>query len=90
MEHLVALLYEYVPDMAERREPYRSGHLELLQEGHAEGEVRMAGALGDPVSGGLLIFASTEAAESFVEADPYISAGLVTSHRVLPYTVAVP
>ena len=90
MEHLAALLYEYVPDMAERREPHRGAHLELLREGHAAGEVRMAGALGDPVSGGLIIFASTEAAERFVNADPYVSAGLVTSHRVLPWTVAIP
>ena len=90
MERLFVLEYTYVPDIVERREPHRAGHLDLLRAGHEKGDVRMAGAIGDPPNGGLLVFTSAEAAETFVAQDPYIRAGLVTEHRVVPWTVAVP
>ena len=45
-ERLHILFYDYVPDMAERRGPYREGHLALIARWHEEGRVAMAGALG--------------------------------------------
>jgi uncharacterized protein len=49
----------------------------------------MAGALGDPPRGGLFVFDADEAAiEEFLEAGPYLQGGLVTAHRVEPWTVA--
>lgn len=86
---LHALLYDYVPDLLERREPFRPGHLELLEELRRENLCVMAGAIGDPVYGGLLVFATREAAEDFVARDPYGPAGLVTRTRIEPWTVAV-
>jgi uncharacterized protein YciI len=44
----------------------------------------MAGALGNPPTGGAIVFQGVdrEQVESFVAADPYVEAGLVTAWRV--------
>ena len=49
----------------------------------------MAGALGDPPDGALLIFRSQTPvmAEAFARADPYVQHGLVTQWRVRPWQV---
>ncbi len=86
-----ALIYEYVPNMVERRVPYREAHLALLGELRDRGDVYMAGAIGDPVDGGLIIFhgETNQAAHDFVAADPFGAAGLVVSYRIVPWAVAV-
>lgn len=83
------LLYDVVDDMVTKRAPYREEHLRLIREGHARGEIVMAGAVGDPVDGALLIFRadSAQVAERFVAADPYVTHGLVTRWKVKPWTV---
>ena len=45
------LQYEYTPDVLEKRDPYRAGHLELIKEMAAEGHIMSAGAFADPVDG---------------------------------------
>jgi uncharacterized protein YciI len=47
----------------------------------------IAGAYGDPIRGGLLVFSSKEAAEQFHAEDPYAENGLVEDWRVEPWTV---
>ncbi len=82
------LTYTYVPDIVEKRGPFRPGHLALIDEWVADGRVLAAGATGDPPTGGLLVFAGDAAsAEEFVAADPYVSGGLVTEHRIEPWNV---
>ena len=83
------LLYDVVDDMVTKRVPYREEHLKLIRDGHARGEIVMAGAVGDPVDGALLIFRSEapEVAERFVAADPYVRQGLVIRWKVKPWTV---
>jgi uncharacterized protein len=78
------LLYEYVADMAERRGGHRGPHLQRIRSEQEAGRVIMAGALGDPPSGGAIVFRDTapEAIEAFVAEDPYLRAGLITSWRV--------
>jgi hypothetical protein len=81
--HLL-LLYEYVEDMADRRGPYREAHLERIRNEQEAGHVTLAGALGDPPSGGAFVFKGVgrDHVERFVEDDPYGHAGLITSWRV--------
>ena len=81
------LLYEYVEDIAERRGPYRGGHLERIRAEKDEGRVVMAGALGNPPSGGAIVFRGVERdqIEQFVDADPYVQASLVRSWRIEPW-----
>ena len=87
MIELALLTYVYVDDMASRREPHRDGHLELIAEFADAGRLYMAGATGDPPSGGALVFADAATAEEFIAADPYIAAGLVPEHTIEPYKV---
>lgn len=83
------LLYEYVPDMAERRGPYREAHLERIKAERDAGRIVMAGALGNPVSGAAIVFRDTDEAaiEAFVRDDPYMQAGLITAARIAPWNL---
>jgi uncharacterized protein YciI len=83
------LFYDYVKDVAERRAPYREGHLANIHAERDAGRLVMAGALGDPMHGGVLIFKDVEptAIERFVAADPYMEAGLIAAHRIEPWNV---
>jgi uncharacterized protein YciI len=86
-ETLQILHYEYVPDIAERRKPHREAHLDLIGQWHSDDRLVMAGAVGDPPHGGLLVFRDAADAEAFHDHDPYVEAGLVTNWRVEPWTV---
>lgn len=81
------MLYQYVEDMAERRGPYREAHLERIAAEKEAGRVLMAGALGDPPTGGAIVFGGVgrEHIERFVGDDPYVQAGLVPSWRLEPW-----
>lgn len=85
----VALFYDYVADILERRAPHREAHLAWIDEWIASGSMIMAGALGDPPTGALFVFGDVAAEEiaRYTDGDPYIEAGLVTARRVLPWTV---
>ena len=85
-----ALLYEYVPDVVERRKPFREAHLALLRRLHAEGRLLHAGAF-QPVDGALLVFRTDSAAdvEAFVKVDPYVQNGIVTRWRIREWNVVV-
>jgi uncharacterized protein YciI len=87
MVELALLTYTYVEDMASRRDPHRDGHLALIGEYTDAGRLFMAGATGDPPSGGALVFADAAAAEDFVGADPYVAAGLVSAHTIEAFKV---
>jgi uncharacterized protein len=85
-----ALIYDVVPDMVHRRDPYRPEHLRLARASQERGELVMAGALGDP-PGALLVFraADQSVAEAFATNDPYVTGGLVTKWTVRPWVVVV-
>ncbi len=81
------LLYAYVEDMAERRAPHREAHLAKIKAEQDAGHVTLAGALGDPPHAGAIVFKDVDRAhiEAFVNGDPYVQAGLVTTHRIEPW-----
>jgi uncharacterized protein YciI len=89
VERLYALFYDYVPNLVERRAPYREAHLALVQQWKDEGRFVMGGAVGDPPHGALIVFRVGDAAEveQFVAADPYVQNGIVTGRRVEPWAV---
>jgi uncharacterized protein len=86
-ELLQMLQYQYVDDMADKRGPHRPGHVDLINRYHGDGRLVVAGALGDPVHGGLLAFRTRDDAEAFVNEDPYNAAGLVVEWKVDPWNV---
>jgi uncharacterized protein len=77
------LIYSYVPDMATRREEYRSAHLQRIIAQRDVGHIFLAGGF-DPPTGGAIVFRGVERehVEAFVAADPYYLNGLVTDFRI--------
>lgn len=78
------LLYTYVEDMLDRRGPYRDAHLDRIRAEREAGHVVMAGALGNPPTGGAIVWrgVSPQDIERFVAGDPYVEAGLVSAQRI--------
>ena len=85
------LLYTYGENILQRRAPHRDAHLALIRREHEEGALMLAGAYGDPPIGGAFVFAGVGAdrVRAFVDADPYIAAGLVEDWRIEPYHAVV-
>jgi uncharacterized protein YciI len=85
------LLYDYVEDVLERRQPFRAEHLALASDYHERGVLLMAGAWTDPVDGAAFVFTSADTGpiDEFVERDPYVQNGLVTAWRVREWTVVI-
>jgi uncharacterized protein YciI len=85
------LIYDVVPDYAERRVPFRAEHLALGLAAVARGELILGGALADPIDRAVLLFKgeSPAAAEAFAAADPYVQNGLVTRWRVRTWTTVI-
>lgn len=86
-----ALRYEVVDGFVEKRVPFREEHLGQVREAHERGDLFMAGAVGDPPAGALLIFRgdSVAAAEGFARRDPYVLQGLVVRWQAAPWNVVV-
>ncbi len=87
------LTYEYIPDVLEKRGPFREGHIGLAKEMIEEGSCVSGGPTLPPgegvPNGALFVFNSKGAAEKFVEGDPYVSGGIVTGHNIVEWSVVV-
>ena len=85
------LLYDYVPDIVERRGPYRASHLAHARAAVDRGDLVLGGALANPTDGAVLLFRGDSAApvEAFAQVDPYVVNGLVTRWRVRQWTTVV-
>lgn len=87
------LRYDYIPDVLEKRGPYREGHLGLAKQLIAEGRCLSGGPTGDVgmevPTGALFVFTDEEAAQLFVKEDPYVSGGIVTGHSIEEWNVVV-
>ena len=85
------LFYKTVEGYVEKRAPYRAEHLALAKKAFDEGSIVMAGALAEPADGALLVFKGDgpQAAEAFVQNDPYVKNGLIKEWYVRPWTVVV-
>ena len=84
------LFYSYVPDILERRDPFRAAHIQGAKDAVARGEMKMAGALAEPVDGAVFVFnpeTSTEKIEAFAKNDPYVVNGLVTEWKTRAWMV---
>lgn len=91
-EIMQVLHYEYVDDVLARRQPHREGHIAHIRKWHDDGRLALAGAVGNPPNGGLLIFRVSDptAIDDFVNSDPYQAAGLITGWWIEPCTVVTP
>merc|ERR1711934_937295 len=56
MDSYRVLIYDYVPDILEKRGPHRAEHIGNAKKMAEQGKMAMAGAFADPVDGALFIF----------------------------------
>lgn len=88
---LYVLQYEYAEDPLERRKPYRTSHLAHIGKQTEQGNVILAGTVGSPPTGGLMILRNltpTEV-EQLAQEDPYVINGVVKKFTVKPYLAVV-
>ncbi|MEP6464379.1 MAG: YciI-like protein [Frankiaceae bacterium] len=87
----LALRYQLTEDYVQRREPLRAEHLALATAAAERGELLLAGAFTDPADEALLIWATEDrpTVERFAQADPYVTAGLVTGWTIRSWNVVV-
>lgn len=87
------LRYDYIPDVLDKRGPYREGHLSIAQQMIDQGTCLSGGPTGPPEmevpTGALFIFTEEEAAKTFVKEDPYVSNGIVTGHSIEEWNVVL-
>ena len=96
-----AIIAQDKSDSLAARKAVRPAHLERIQSLVADGRVLVAGPhpaidATDPgpagFSGSLIVaeFASQEAAEAWIEADPYVTDGVFESYEVKPFIPVLP
>ena len=85
------LQYDYVPDIVERRTPFREAHLALIREFHERGMLLLAGALAEPVDGAVFVFTTDDRSvvEDFLARDPYVREKLVPAWRIRLWNVVI-
>ena len=85
------LLYDVVDDYINRRAPFRDEHLKIANEAVEKGQLMLGGAFDNPVDGAALVFKADDrrVVEEFVNNDPYVKNGLITSWTIHEWTVVI-
>jgi uncharacterized protein YciI len=85
------LLYDVVDDYVNRRAPFRDDHLRVATEAVEKGQLILGGAFDNPVDGAALVFKADDRSvvEEFVNNDPYVQNGLITSWKIREWTVVI-
>lgn len=85
------LRYSYVEGIDSLREPHRDQHLSDLWEQADAGRVVLAGAAGEPVTEGVIVWdvEDPQVIHDFAKRDAYMVAGLITSYDVVPWRTVV-
>jgi uncharacterized protein YciI len=91
--HMGYYLLEYalIDDYLARRAAFREEHLALAREAHRRGDLILAGALAEPPDRAVLVWGTDDRSvvERFIDRDPYVRNGLVTSWTIRPWTVVI-
>ncbi len=74
------MFYETQPEGLAKAREHFAGHRARLDEFHRRGVLMMAGPYGQPPVGALGVFTSREAAEEFVDGDPFVQHGVVARY----------
>ena len=84
----IVTFYEMAPDAPSRVMELFPAHRARLDEFHARGVLLAAGPLGNPPESAMAIFTSHEAAEEFIQGDPFVIEGIVSSWRCVDWNAA--
>jgi uncharacterized protein len=85
------LEYALVDDYLARRTAFREEHLALARDAHRRGDLILAGALAEPADRAVLVWRTDDHSliERFIDGDPYVRNGLVTSWTIRPWSVVI-
>jgi hypothetical protein len=83
------LIYDVADDYMERRGEFRADHLALATEAFNRGAIVLGGALMEPTDKTMIVFTTSEDAESFALADPYVANGLVKQWRIRKWNTVI-
>ena len=84
----IVCFYDVAPGALPKLMEHYPAHRARLDEFNARGVLLAAGPLGNPPESAMAIFTTREAAEEFVEADPFVTNGLVSKWRLLEWNAA--
>ncbi|MDB5764772.1 MAG: hypothetical protein JWQ21_3767 [Herminiimonas sp.] len=73
----VVMFYEVAQDGMAKAQANYAAHRIRLDEFHARGELLMAGPYANPAEGAMGVFKSREAAEEFIQGDPFVINGVI-------------
>jgi uncharacterized protein YciI len=77
------LLYTAAEDVLQTAPQHFAAHSARIGEFHGRGDILMVGTFGDPVTqGSMAVFPTREAAEAFVEGDPFVAHGVVRAWEI--------
>jgi len=77
------VLYESAPDVATNPAPRFAAHRARVDEFAARGELLAVGTFADPqTQGSMSVFRTREAAQEFVDGDPFVLDGVVASYEI--------
>ena len=83
MPNRAVVLYASAPDVLSRAPAHLPAHRARLDAFHARGDLVAVGTFGDPqAQGSMAVFTSREAAEKFIEGDPFVLGGVVRRHEI--------
>jgi uncharacterized protein YciI len=85
------LQYNYIPNVVEKRAPFRPAHLEFVTKYTENGSLVLGGAFANPVDGAAIIFKNVtkDVVEDFAKNDPYVVNGIVSKYVIREWTVVV-
>lgn len=76
------LFYETDPSALPKARALFPKHRLRLDAFHAAGTLLLVGTFEDPLDGAMGVFTTREAAEAFVQGDPFVTEGVVAKWRV--------
>jgi uncharacterized protein len=79
------MFYEMASDGLSKAMTHIGAHRARLDAFHERGVLLMAGPFANPTEGALGIFVSKEAAEEFVQDDPFVVNGVVGKWRLVEW-----
>ena len=84
------LVYESSDDVASKAPLHFPAHWERCQAFHASGTLLMVGTFADPqADGSMAIFTTREAAQEFVDGDPFVQNGVVRNWDIREWNEAL-
>ena len=73
------LIYEFTQDGLRKMQAQNDAHSDWVDAFYTRGLLLMTGPFANPSDGYMSVFVSREAAEEFIQGDPFVADGLVSS-----------